>query len=98
MGTNQPLTKQKIIPRPDLGCGCAYDCFYVVDVLAAKRLLKEKNCTQVYINGMDALVCETYYNELAKNPGNTALRLEIGKCRECSKIDACFPIEDGLVR
>jgi hypothetical protein len=38
---NNPLTEEKAIPRPELGCGSAYDCFYRLDVISAKRLLRQ---------------------------------------------------------
>jgi hypothetical protein len=76
---NNPLTEEKAIPRPELGCGSAYDCFYRLDVISAKRLLKDRILGRI-------AECEGIS---AYDVYNIAMREVL------VHIDACFQIPDG---
>jgi hypothetical protein len=80
---NNPLTEEKAIPRPELGCGSAYDCFYRLDVISAKRLLKQEHF--IYFDDGTCAECHKECNILIASNY---------LCKDCW-IDACFRIADG---
>jgi hypothetical protein len=83
---NKPLTEEKAIPKPELGCGSAYDCFYRLDVISAKRLLKSTN--DEIFEKLSQILRMKLHNKQAKEVADLFRRLR-------DNPDACFQIPDN---